>query len=70
MIKVIFLLLRYYIRKRIIISFGKTPHLQWFTGGLYYKHIMIVNDDSGIVNKFEASVTANPRVIIYDRHMF
>ncbi len=36
--------------------------------GLYYKHITIVNDDSSIVNKFAASLTA--RVIIYDRHMF
>ncbi len=36
---------------------------------LYYKHITIVNDDSSIVNKFEASLTDHARVIIYDRHM-
>ncbi len=31
---------------------------------------MIVNDDSSVINKFEASLTAYARVIIYDRHMF
>ena len=30
----------------------------------------IVNDDSRVVNKLEASLTDNARVIIYDRHMF
>ncbi len=30
----------------------------------------IVNDNSRVVNKLEASVTDNARVIIYDRHMF
>ncbi len=38
--------------------------------GLYYKHIMIVNDDCSIVNKFEPSLTDDARVVIYDRHMF
>jgi hypothetical protein len=38
--------------------------------GLYYKPIMIVNDDSRIVTKFETSLTDDARVIIYDRHMF
>ncbi len=39
-------------------------------GGLYYKPITIVNDDSSIVNKLETSLIDNARVIIYDRHMF
>jgi hypothetical protein len=30
----------------------------------------IVNDDSRVVNKLEASLTDNTRVVIYDRHMF
>jgi hypothetical protein len=30
----------------------------------------IVNDDSRVVNKLEASFTHDARVIIYDRHMF
>ena len=30
----------------------------------------IVNDDSRVINKFEASLTDDARVIIYDRHMF
>ncbi len=38
--------------------------------GLYYKPLMIVNDDSRVVNKLEASLTDDARVIIYDCHMF
>ncbi len=30
----------------------------------------IINDDSRVVNKLEASLTDNTRVIIYDRYMF
>ncbi len=38
--------------------------------GLYYKLIMIVNDDSRVVNKLEPSLTDDARVVIYDHHMF
>jgi hypothetical protein len=38
--------------------------------GLYYKPIMIVNDDSSIINKLETSLIDDARVIIYDCHMF
>jgi hypothetical protein len=31
--------------------------------------MMIVNDDSGVINKLEASFTDDARVVIYDRHM-
>ncbi len=37
---------------------------------LYYKSMTIVNDDARIVNKLDASLTDNARVVIYDRHMF
>jgi hypothetical protein len=40
------------------------------TSVLYHKPIMIVNDDSRVVNKLETSLTDNARVIIYDCHMF
>ncbi len=30
----------------------------------------IVNDDSRVVNKLEAALTDNARVVIYDRQMF
>jgi hypothetical protein len=40
------------------------------TSGLYYKPMTIVNDDSVVVNKLEASLTDDARDIIYDRHMF
>jgi hypothetical protein len=40
------------------------------TSGLYYKHIMIVNYASSIINKLKALVTDDTRVIIYDRHVF
>ncbi len=48
-------------------------HWQSFSqkySGLYYKPVTIVNDDSRVINKLEASLTDNARVIIYDRHMF
>jgi hypothetical protein len=32
--------------------------------------MMIINDDSRVVNKLEASLTDDARVIIYDHHMF
>jgi hypothetical protein len=32
--------------------------------------MMIVNDDSRVVNKLETSLTDNAGVVIYDRHMF
>ncbi len=38
--------------------------------GLNDKPMTIVNDDSRVVNKLEASLTDNTRAIIYDRHMF
>ncbi len=38
--------------------------------GLYYKHTMIVNYASSIINKLEASLTDDARVVIYDRHVF
>ncbi len=37
--------------------------------GLYYKPMKIINDDSRVVNKPEASLNDNARVVIYDRHM-
>jgi hypothetical protein len=40
------------------------------TCGLYYKPMMIVNDNSRVINKLEASVTDDARVVIYNRHMF
>ncbi len=38
--------------------------------GLYYKPIMIVNDDSSVGNKLETSLIDDARGVIYARHMF
>ncbi len=38
--------------------------------GLYYKHMMIVNYANSVVNKLEALLTDDARVLIYDRHVF
>ncbi len=46
---------------------GRTQPKIW---PLYYKHMMIVNDNSRVINKLEASLTNDARVIIYDCHMF
>ncbi len=40
------------------------------TCGLYYKPMTIVNDDSRVVNKLEASLPDNAGVVIYIRQMF
>jgi hypothetical protein len=40
------------------------------TSGLYYKSMTIINDDSGVINELEGSLTVDSRVVIYDRHMF
>ncbi len=40
------------------------------TIGLYYKHIMIINDDSSVVNKWRVSRSDDTRVVIYNRNMF
>jgi len=40
------------------------------SSGLYYKPMTIVNDDSRVINKLEASLTDDARVVIYDCHMF
>jgi hypothetical protein len=37
---------------------------------MYYKPMMIVNDDARIINKLDTSLTDDSRVIIYDCHMF
>ncbi len=36
----------------------------------YYKPMMIINDDSKVINKLKASLTDNARVVIYDCRMF
>jgi hypothetical protein len=40
------------------------------TSGLYYKSMTIVNDNSGVINELEDSLTVDSRVVIYDRLMF
>jgi len=40
------------------------------TSGLYYKHMTIVNYASSIVNKPEALLSDDARVVIYDHHVF
>ena len=40
------------------------------TSGLYYKHTTIVNYASSVVNKLEALLTDDARVVIYDRDVF
>jgi hypothetical protein len=38
--------------------------------GLCYRHMMIINDNSSIINKLEASLTDDASVVIYNRQMF
>jgi hypothetical protein len=48
--------------KRVLPSAAIEP-----TRGLYYKHITIVNDDSGVVSKCHSSLIGDAIVVIYDR---
>ncbi len=51
----------------------KLQNIFWIhaaTCGLYYKHIVIVNDDYNIVNKWRVSRSDDPKVVIYDGNMF
>jgi hypothetical protein len=41
-----------------------------YPNGLYYKPILIVNDDSSIINKLETSLVDDARFVIYDCHVF
>jgi len=38
--------------------------------GFYYKYVMIVNDNSGVISKWSFKLIDDTRVIIYDRNMF
>jgi hypothetical protein len=40
------------------------------TVALHYKLMRIINDNSWVVNKLEASLIDNARVVIYDCHMY
>ncbi len=40
------------------------------SSGLYYKLILIVNDNSSIVSKWQASLIDDARVIIYNHKVF
>jgi hypothetical protein len=53
-----------------IASYGCLSHLMLQNSGLYYKPMMIINDDSRVVTKLETSLTDDARVVIYDCHMF
>ncbi len=52
------------------INYGCAEFYSTGSCGLYYKPMTIVNDDARIVNKLEASLTDDARVVIYDHHMF
>ncbi len=38
--------------------------------GLYYKHVMIVNDVSSVVSKWSIKLIDDPSIVIYDRNRF
>ncbi len=46
-----------------------TPYWE-ITCGLYYEHIMIINDDTSIVKKFEASLTDDASHNLQSSHVY
>jgi hypothetical protein len=57
-------------QSNLVTSIVHTINLLQITCGLYYKPMMIVNDNVRIINKLDASRTDDARVVIYNRHMF
>ncbi len=57
------------VNKLVMFCTVVTNHQQQ-ASGLYYKHITIINGDCSVINEFEASVTDDASVIIYDCYMF
>jgi hypothetical protein len=53
-----------------MITYQHILHSSNQTCGLYFKPLMIINDDSRVINKLETSLNDVARVIIYDHHMF
>jgi len=49
---------------------GKIETILLLFCGLYYKPMMILNDDSRVIIKLETSLTDDAIVVIYDHHMF
>jgi hypothetical protein len=64
------LILKSMLKEMSLFRQGRFSLIKQDTCGLYYQPRTIVNDDARIVNKFDASLTDDARVIIYDRHMF
>jgi len=54
----------------IVIFFPSLSKQHEINCGLYYKHVMIVNDSSSIVSKRSFKLIVDPRVFIYDRRRF
>jgi hypothetical protein len=53
-----------------ILHFFTKQKFQNISCSLNYKNIIIVNDDSCVINKLRASLNDAARVVIYDHHMF
>jgi hypothetical protein len=53
------------LRKSVTNNAAKTQ-----SSGQYYKLMLIVNDDSWVINRLEASLIDDARLLIYDHHMF
>jgi len=49
---------------------GSTVEGNMKNSGLYYKPMMIINDDSRVINKLETPLPDDARVAINDCHMF
>jgi hypothetical protein len=50
--------------------FQPSPIFVGKTGGLYYKHMTIVNDDSSVIGKWSPKRIDDTRVVICDQNMF
>jgi hypothetical protein len=54
----------------VLFNYGSKTFYDEDPSGLYHKPMIIINDDYRVINKLEASLTDNARVVIFERHMF
>ncbi len=54
----------------MLFNYGSKKFYDEDPSGLYHKPMIIINDDSRVINKCEASLTDNARVVIFECHMF
>ncbi len=54
----------------MLFNYGSKTFYEEDPSGPYHKPMIIINVDSRVINKLEASLTDDARVVIFECHMF